>query len=166
MNIIKYPDPILRQKCALITDFGSGTCTTKWLNYLWTQMYYTMMDAGGIGLAAPQVGRSIQLCVINLGGNKPLHMINPMVSWRVGVPLVTLEEGCLSLPGIKGLVARPDEIRVSYQDEWGYNTTLCCNGLLARVIQHEQDHLHGVLFIDRMSKKNLKALGDWEKQIR
>jgi peptide deformylase len=164
LPIVQFNDPILRQKGAPVTDFGSD------LAQLADNMVDTMHEALGIGLAAQQIGRAVKFCVIDLsqaprefdwqldGMSTPLDLImpmamaNPKVDFPAGEDTV-YEEGCLSFPGINGDVVRPDQIRVSFQDVSGTAHTMTCNGLLGRCIQHEVDHLNGVLFIDRMAKK-------------
>jgi peptide deformylase len=91
--------------------------------------------------------------------------VNPEVTPARGAEKPSVEEGCLSFPNIRGEVARPDEIHVRFQDERGVPHVLACDGLLARCIQHESDHLHGVLFIDRMGKKTRAALDDAIKAL-
>ena len=130
-----------------------------------------MHAAHGIGLAAQQVGRAIQLCVVDLreieaqfswtldGARPPLELfmpliiVNPEIAIARGAEKEISEEGCLSFPNIRGDVERPKAIAVKFLDERGVPHTLACDGLLARCIQHEVDHLNGVLFIDRMAKK-------------
>lgn len=134
------------------------------------EMIATMNDAGGIGLAAQQVGRAIQLCVVDLrkadaefawefdGAKAPLDLFmplviaNPTITPEPGTDDYLYEEGCLSFPKIRGDVPRPDAITVKFQDENGTLHSLKCNDLLSRCIQHEVDHLNGILFIDRMEK--------------
>jgi len=165
LQIVHYNDPILRQKGAPITVFDAE------LANLASEMVAKMHEAHGIGLAAQQIGRAIQLCVINLrvaeidftweldGAKPPLELFmplalcNPKITVKPGTDDYILEEGCLSFPEIRGDVVRPDEIAVTFQDERGVPHLLRCNGLLARCVQHEVDHLNGVLFIDRMQKK-------------
>ena len=138
---------------------------------LFQEMIEVMRESDGIGLAAQQIGIAEQFCVMDvpehpdypilcvLDGKAlspsllmPMSLANPVVS-----PLPSdeyyYEEGCLSFPGINADVARPEKISVSYQDMDGIAHTLECDGLLARCIQHEVDHLNGVLFIDRMEKE-------------
>ena len=164
-QIVHFNDPILRQKGAPITVFDAE------LANLASEMVATMHEAHGIGLAAQQIGRAIQLCVIDLrvaeidftweldGAKPPLELFmplalcNPKITVKPGTDDYILEEGCLSFPEIRGDVVRPDEIAVTFQDERGVPHLLRCNGLLARCVQHEVDHLNGVLFIDRMQKK-------------
>ena len=162
LRIVQFNEPILRKKGAKITAFD------KPLAQLAAAMVETMHEAHGIGLAAQQVGQAIQLCVIDLrfvesdfaweyDGTRPplelfmpLTLINPEVS-VVPEPELPYEEGCLSFPEIRGDVVRPDAIIVKFRDLAGHGHTLACDGLLARCVQHEVDHLNGVLFIDRMA---------------
>jgi peptide deformylase len=164
LPIVHYNDPVLRAKGAPVTDFGPE------LAQLAADMVETMHEAAGIGLAAQQIGRALQFCVIDLsqaarefdwnldGAATPLDLImpmalaNPKVEFLPGEDTV-YEEGCLSFPGITGDVVRPDQIRVSFQDTVGNPHVMTCNGLLGRCVQHEVDHLNGVLYIDRMAKK-------------
>lgn len=165
LKIVHYGDPILRRKGERIVKFD------RTLAQLATEMVATMHEAAGIGLAAQQIGRAIQLCVVDLrrtdadftwelDGTKPplevfmpIVIVNPAIGVVRGTPEDVYEEGCLSFPEIRGDVVRPEAITVKYQDEHGTPHTLRCDGLLARCIQHEADHLNGVLFIDRMDKK-------------
>ncbi|MFI5335941.1 MAG: peptide deformylase [Opitutales bacterium] len=181
LPIVHYNHPLLRKKGAKITAHNAD------LRRLAADMVETMHAAAGIGLAAQQIGHAIQLCVIDLretesefdweldGSHLPLDLIMPMVMTNLEVaavpePADPYEEGCLSFPEIRGDVERPDEITVKYQDEHGTPHTLHCNGLLARCIQHEADHINGVLFIDRMDKDTLAkidpALKALKKQTR
>jgi peptide deformylase len=164
LRIVHYNDPVLRKKGEPVKVFDPS------LLLLSEQMIATMHTASGIGLAAQQIGRALQFCVVDLratdrdftweldGAKPPLELFMPL---SLANPSVTLlpsdktvyEEGCLSFPDIRGDVIRPDSIRVTYQDLQGASHTLVCDGLLARCIQHEVDHLNGTLFIDRMEKK-------------
>lgn len=169
LPIVHFNDPVLRKKGAKITAFNAE------LRQLAADMVATMHEAAGIGLAAQQVGRAIQLCVVDLretqsefeweldGARPPLELFMPMVIANPQVaavpePETVYEEGCLSFPGINGDVLRPDEITVKFQDEHGTPHTLRCTGLLSRCIQHEADHINGVLFIDRMDKETLAEI--------
>ena len=169
LQIVHYNDPVLRKKGEKITTFDAA------LARLADNMVETMDAAGGIGLAAQQIGQAIQLCVVDLrqaevdytwllDGKKPpkelimpLTLVNPSVA-ADREPSAESEEGCLSFPNIRGDVIRPDRIRVRYQDVQGHPHTLECTGLLSRCVQHEADHINGVLFIDRMDKKTLARL--------
>ena len=117
-------------------------------------MLRSMYSAKGIGLAAPQVGVSKQLLVIDLdfeeASTPPLVLINPEIT-AAGASCNTDEEGCLSIPGVYLQVVRPSVVEVSFRDEFGRPRRLKADGLLARCIQHEMDHLQGVLFVDRVS---------------
>jgi peptide deformylase len=123
------------------------------------QMLQTMYSADGIGLAAPQVGVNKQIIVIDCEPDKPDHpplvLINPTIK-RFGDNLCDAQEGCLSIPNVYLDVTRPAEVEVAYKDENGRPQTIKADGLLARVIQHEMDHLNGVMFVDRV--KNSLAM--------
>jgi len=174
LPIVHYDEPILRKKGARVETFDAA------LAALAGNMIETMRAAPGIGLGAQQVGRALQLCVVDVsrvkeamsweldGSRPPLELFMPLV---IANPAVTVhpvekeivEEGCLSFPEIRGEVERRDEITVKFQDAQGVPHVLVCNGMMARCIQHEADHLNGVLFIDRMKKKTLAPL---EKALR
>jgi peptide deformylase len=169
LPIVHFNSPILRKKGAKITAFDPA------LAQLAADMVETMHAAYGIGLAAQQIGQAIQLCVIDLretesefaweydGARPPLDLFMPLTIVNpelkvVPEPATSYEEGCLSFPEIRGDVVRPDEITVKFQDAAGVPHTLRCTGLLARCVQHEADHLNGVLFIDRMDKSVLAVI--------
>jgi len=130
-------------------------------------MAETMYAAPGVGLAAPQIGVAKRIFVIDIAGadekSELRVFINPEFVAREGD--TSYEEGCLSFPGIRGDVLRPDAIRVTFQDERGTPHQLSCDGLLARCIQHEVDHLNGVLFIERMEKKSRAGIDDAVKTL-
>ena len=168
-NIVHFNHPILRKKGAAITRFDDP------LRKLAAAMVETMHAARGIGLAAQQIGEALQLCVVDLretesefdweldGAHTPLDLFMPLVIVNPSVtavpePTTVYEEGCLSFPGIHGDVVRPDEITLKFHDGHGTPHTLHCNGLLARCIQHEADHLNGILFIERMDKATLERI--------
>lgn len=117
-------------------------------------MLRSMYTANGIGLAAPQVGVNKQLLVIDLdpenAATPPLVLINPEIG-SFGVGIETYEEGCLSIPGVYLHVVRPSVVEVTYRCEMGRPQRVKADGLLARCIQHEMDHLNGVLFVDRVT---------------
>ena len=177
LQIVHYNHPILRKKGAKVTTFDAA------LAQFAAEMVDTMHAAGGIGLAAQQVGQALMLCVVELHGVRadftwtldgarppldlfmPMTLANPVVSIAPGTPDAILEEGCLSFPAIRGDVARPDAVTVKFQDERGLPHVLVCDGLLARCIQHEVDHLNGVLFIDRMAKDVRAQIGDAVKAL-
>jgi peptide deformylase len=165
LRIVHYNDPVLRKKGDKVTVFDAA------LAKLAADMLATMHRAQGIGLAAQQVGRAVQLCVVDLrpvepdftweldGAKPPLDLImpiamtNPHITVVPGTDDVIYEEGCLSFPKIRGDIGRPDAITVKYRDERGVPHVLRCDRLFSRCVQHEGDHLNGVLFIDRMTKK-------------
>ena len=123
-------------------------------------MLQSMYSAKGIGLAGPQVGISKELLVIDINfedsAAEPLILINPEIT-AFGSTLTTYEEGCLSIPGIYLNVVRPSTIKLKFRDEMGRPRKMNADGLLARCIQHEVDHLKGILFVDRVtSKEDLK----------
>ena len=165
LPIVHYNHPILRKKGAKVTTFDAA------LAQFAAEMVDTMHAAGGIGLAAQQVGRAVMVCVVDLHGAKsdftwsldgtklpldlfmPMTLVNPVVAAGAATTETIFEEGCLSFPTIRGDVVRPDEITVKFQDERGLPHVLVCDGLLGRCVQHEVDHLNGVLFIERMTKE-------------
>jgi peptide deformylase len=120
------------------------------------QMLQTMYSQDGIGLAAPQVGIHKQILVIDIdpedAANPPLILINPAIK-GFGGEVVAFEEGCLSIPGVFLDVKRPELVQVSYKDEMGRPQIMLMDSILGRVVQHEIDHLNGVLFVDRVENK-------------
>jgi peptide deformylase len=165
LEIVKYGQPMLRQKGAKIETI------TPEIKKLIDDMFETMEANHGVGLAAQQVGRALQLTVIDVRGAQkdrpstleiggkpaeldiimPLVLINPEV--RPAAAPVPGSEGCLSFPEIFGEISRPESVDVTALNAKGKPISFRCGGLLARAIQHELDHLNGILFIDRMEKK-------------
>ena len=146
--IINIPDPVLRKVAAPITEITDG------VRQLLTDMAETMYDAPGIGLAAPQISISQRLIVMDCGKDETpelFKMINPEIISRSD-ELAVLEEGCLSIPDQTADVERPAIVEVKYTDIAGGEQRLTCEGLLAACVQHEVDHLDGVLFIDHISR--------------
>jgi peptide deformylase len=169
LKIVKYGSPVLRQKGAKIASL------TPEIKKLIADMFETMEERHGVGLAAQQVGHAIQLTVmdvravtdrpswleingrpVDVAENMPLVLINPEVT-AVGEP-VKGGEGCLSFPEIFAEISRPESVDVKALDAKGRPIEFRCGGLLARAVQHETDHLHGLLFIDRMDKKTKAEL--------
>jgi peptide deformylase len=143
LKVRKYGDPVLRRRSEEVTE------VTPELKRTIADMVETMYDEVGIGLAAPQVGISLRLMVVGHDeGREPRALVNPVIVARGGE--VTAEEGCLSLPGIFAPVARSEWVEVEATDVEGRPVKMRGRGLLARVFQHEIDHLDGVLFIDRL----------------
>ena len=127
---------------------------------LMDDMLETMYRAPGIGLAAPQIGVSLRVVVVDLAKKdeppSPMRLVNPEITWR-SEEQVVMEEGCLSLPEQFAEVTRPAAVRVRYRDEGGEEREIAADGLLARCLQHEVDHLNGILFVDHLSplKRNI-----------
>jgi peptide deformylase len=161
LPIIKYGNPILRMKARLIESITDETLK------LAGDMIQTMQANDGIGLAAPQVARSLALVVVDVGliekGAPAQAYINPEILEIEGS--VVIEEGCLSVPEIREEVTRPERIRIKYQTIDGKLADLWIDGLLARVLQHEVDHLKGVFFVDRISGLKKKLLNKDLKKI-
>src|SRR5882762_8827207 len=166
-QVVKYPDPVLAKKGAPVTEFDAK------LKKLVDEMFESMYAAQGIGLAAPQISISQRLTVIDVSFKKnpeeKLVLINPEIIEREGKQFE--EEGCLSLPEIREKVHRAAKVKVRAQDVTGEWFEVEGEELLARALQHEIDHLDGILFIDRLSrlkrdlvirkiKKMIKA-GEW-----
>lgn len=147
--LIILPDPVLRLVSKPLEKVDSGVLK------LADDMLETMYDAPGIGLAAIQVGEPLRLLVIDVAkeeeGRKPQVFINPEIVGSSDTRS-TYEEGCLSIPGYYAEVERPAEITVNYIDREGKQQQLAAEGLLATCLQHEIDHLDGVLFIDHISR--------------
>ena len=169
LSVVKYGTPVLRQKGTRVE------AVTPTITRLIADMFETMYASKGIGLAAQQVGIPIQLTVLDVRGVTdrpsslelegqpaevqsfmPLVLLNPEIT-PVGKP-VSGPEGCLSFPEIFADIERPDVIEVKALNEKGQPIEFRCSGLLARAVQHESDHLHGILFIDRMDRKTKDEL--------
>jgi peptide deformylase len=162
LDIVTYPDPVLTQTAKEVEIFDEH------LKLLCKNMIYTMYHAPGIGLAAPQVGLSRRIFVVDVDYSReetyedsdeyeysdfnPMVIINPKFLSEDGE--TKYQEGCLSLPGIYEDVKRFENIQIEYQDTDGNKHTMDASGLLSICIQHENDHLDGIVFIDRLS--NLK----------
>jgi len=142
--VLHYPNKNLRSRAAIVEDFFFGT---KELHALLETMTSTMRKLRGIGIAAPQIDVAKQVVVIELQ-DAPLIVINPRIQ-NPAKRLEVDEEGCLSVPGVFGHVNRAAHLSLTAYDEHGTQYSLKAHGLFARVIQHEVDHLHGHLFIDR-----------------
>lgn len=155
LDIRVLGDPILRQDTEPVAE------VTDELRQLIGDMFTTMYAAEGIGLAAPQIGRTERLAVVDVEGAK-YTLINPEILAREGA--ARAEEGCLSIPDVFGEVERPQRITVRAMDIEGRPFELAADELLARAIQHEIDHLHGRLFIDYLGVfKRRSALAQWDK---
>ena len=156
LPIYTFDQPVLRKETKQIAE------DTAELQHLIDDMFATMRNANGIGLAANQVGKSLAMTVIDLSDFEeykdfePIVLINPVITGSHGESV--FEEGCLSLPGIREEVVRPDEIGVRFLDRYMREVEMEADKLLARVIQHEVDHLHGKYFIDYLSAFKLSLL--------
>lgn len=147
LKILHYPDPRLKQISKPVEKFDA------FLHQLLDDMHETMLYANGIGIAAAQVGHPLRAFILDFGlqeGYPPerFEFINPVLSNLAG--RASFEEGCLSVPGVGESVVRSATVTVSYQDRHGKQHSLKAEGLMAVAIQHENDHLDGVLFIDRL----------------
>lgn len=151
LNIITLGDEQLRKHSILVPDLN-GTVHT-----LIEQMLESMREYKGIGLAAVQVGSLYRLFITEVGGDKPRVFVNPEIL-ETSLEQASYEEGCLSIPGVEADVLRPQRVRVQAWNEKGRPFTLDAEDLLARVVQHEYDHLNGVLFIDRIDPKKRERL--------
>ena len=178
LRITQYGESILHDKGKSVSDFSEE------LAHLSEQMIETMHHAEGIGLAAQQIGQALRFCVVEVPDHPdypttcildgkplspalimPMSLANPKIEFLPSDEFY-YEEGCLSLPEIKGDVARPELIQVEYQDLDGIPHALECDGLLARCIQHEVDHLDGILFIERMEKSHFAEIRDEVRTLR
>ena len=160
-HIRRYGDPVLRTKARPVERFDDA------LREEIQRMGVLMNDSIGIGLAAPQVGVSNRVLVYRVEPDSPIQpLVNPEIEWS-SREQETMEEGCLSLPGVHVDVERPLHIRVTALDDHGERITVEASGLEARVIQHEVDHLEGVLILDRTSrdqrKEAVRALREAER---
>ena len=180
LRITQYGEPILRKVGEPIVQFDNQ------LAQLAQDMFVTMQNANGIGLAAQQIGQALQFFVMDLrlhtgelpgfkysldGKAPPLDLIMPMALANPKVSIIdpeenSYEEGCLSFPEVRGNLDRPVGVRCEYQDIKGNPHSLEANGLLGRCILHETDHLNGKLFIDTMDKRDLQRMQARIKKIK
>ena len=147
-KILEYPAPLLRQQTSTIDSFDES------LHILVKDMAETMYAAPGIGLAAPQIGQSLKLIVVDISKDKEgekeyMAMVNPEITEREGTQLD--EEGCLSVPELTSKVKRARKITVTYQDLQGARMQMVTEDRFAVVLQHEIDHINGILFLDHLS---------------
>lgn len=167
LPIVAYGDPILKQRAKEISS------SSKDLEILLKNMWETMYAANGVGLAAPQVGKSLRLFIVDgspfsveasltedekneLKGFKKVF-INPKILQKSD-DLENFNEGCLSIPDVRGDVARPTTIKIKYQNQYFKEITEHISGLPSRIVQHEYDHLEGILFTDKLSALKKKLL--------
>jgi peptide deformylase len=151
--ILTYPDPFLTKKAASVARVDDK------IRDLVRDMFETMYAASGVGLAAPQIGVGKRVIVVDVSpveeGSVPLALVNPGIVERGGQ--VEGTEGCLSLPGVEGVVPRAERVKVRALDPEGRPVKIEAEGILARALQHEIDHLDGILFIDRISAPAIPA---------
>ena len=178
LPIVHAGEPVLRQPTRALSP---KEISSKEIQKLIEHMRETMRGAPGVGLAAPQVGLSLQMAVIEdrkdyhkdvsadqltLRERRPVAfhvLINPRIQNAEGGQIVEFFEGCLSLPGFFALVPRSRSVRVEYMDHRGKSKTIEASGWYARILQHEIDHLHGNLYIDRMHSRTFSSTQNWEK---
>jgi peptide deformylase len=158
LEIRIFPDPILKQAALPISSFDTALKKTV------DSMFETMYSARGIGLAAPQVGIAKRIAVIDLSedGNERLVFVNPKITKSEGE--TSSEEGCLSIPDYRDKVTRAERLTVQAQDVEGKPFELSAEGLLAICLQHEIDHLDGILFVDRLSRLKREFFRRWLKK--
>ena len=154
-------DPVLREEADDVVGFGDD------LRALVRDMFETMYHEEGIGLAAPQIGVSRRVIVIDLRredhDDQPMALVNPRLTWTSS-ETAKQTEGCLSIPGLEEIVERPAKVRVEAHDPEGKRVELHADELLARALQHEIDHLDGILFLDRVSAlKRRMLMKKWRK---
>jgi peptide deformylase len=159
LSIRVVPDPTLKEPAKEVTVFNQQ------LRKLLGDMTETMYAAHGIGLAAPQVGILQRVAVVHAPPDtgQKFHLINPVITAREGS--VDSEEGCLSIPDYHDSIKRAEQISVRYQDEFGTEHTLDADGILAICIQHEVDHLDGILFVDHLSRLKREFYKRWLKKF-
>lgn len=156
-KVIKMGNPILRQ---VSEKFTKEEILSEQTTQLLIDLYDTMLEEGGIGIAAPQIGISKSVALIKINKDNPrykiesefplLKIFNPEIT-ILDETLQSFYEGCLSVPGLRGLVSRPRSVKVEYLDEFGNNQSIIADDFLATVFQHELDHLFGKIYVDRMT---------------
>ena len=162
-EIVLLGDPVLREEAEEVRDFDDE------LRDLVRDMFETMYHADGIGLAAPQIGHSKRIIVVDLRVEEEedpqrVAMVNPEVVWE-SEETEKEAEGCLSIPGLEEVVKRPASVRVEGRDPHGEEIVVEADGLFGRALQHEIDHVNGILFLDRVSPlKRKMLLKKWKKQ--
>lgn len=146
LDIVYWPDPILKVKCEPVPE------VTDAVRWLLSELEETMLDAKGAGLAAPQVGRALRaICVRRNDNGEPVSMVNPRII-ELSPQKELMNEGCLSLPGFRERVLRSVWVRVEYLDRQGELVSSLAEGLMAQAVQHEVEHLDGIVFTDHLSQ--------------
>jgi len=146
MKITKLPEAVLREKAKKVPAIDAS------IKRLISDMVETMQQADGVGLAAPQVGISLRVAVLQMPGEKPFAIINPKVVKRSGDRQVV--EGCLSVPGYQGEIKRSVSVIVKGLDQQGKEIRKKATGLLAQALEHEIDHLNGIVYVDRIESED------------
>ncbi len=159
LDIVKYGDPVLTLKANEVTEFNLD------IEKLVFEMHDAMIRDRGMGLAAPQVGVSLRVFIVGIDAEPLRVFINPKIT-AASEETSEYEEGCLSFPGLYFNVTRPAAVDIEAFDTRGKHFKLRADGILARVIQHENDHLDGILFIDRISPaKRRRALAHYSRMM-
>ena len=160
LEIVHYPTPVLKQRAEIVANVNGRVVE------LVESMFPVMYEARGIGLAAPQVGHSDRIFVLDLQReeSQPVVCINPEIRERNGI--IVAEEGCLSLPNVYAEVERAKELLLGYIDIEGEERTLEADELLSRAIQHELDHLNGILLFERLTKDQRKQIAEQLQDLR
>jgi len=159
LEIIRWPDSLLKKHSVVVPDIDAEIQT------LVEEMFEAMDRGRGVGLAGVQVGRLLRVFVTRVPNDTPRAFINPDIL-ETSIEMEPFEEGCLSIPGIYTDVIRPSSVRVQAWNQKGRPFTLSAEGYLARVIQHEFDHLNGVVFLDRIDqKKKQRLLVEYEASV-
>lgn len=168
LPIVTYNDPVLREEATSLKE------NTEALQNLIDDMFETMYNGQGVGLAAPQIGRSVRLFVTDsdpftkdneeTDNYGPLTFINPEII-DTDEELISMDEGCLSIPGVREAVKRPDQIKVRFLDRNFKTQERTLDGWMSRVFQHELDHLNGVLFIDHLGSFRKRILRSVLKRV-
>lgn len=146
LKVLTIPDPILRNKSVRVPEVDRS------ITRLVKDMIETMQEEGGVGLAAPQVGRNIRLIVLQMPDEEPFALVNPEITKREGEREII--EACLSIPGYEGLVRRSVAVTARAMDENGKHLRIKASGLLAQALEHEIDHLDGILYPDHIEDED------------
>jgi len=164
LTIVEYPDKRLKEKSKIVEKFD------KELHVLLEAMYESMIESNGIGLAAIQVGHAKRVLLLNIPDDNDeqsrdalIEMINPLITLKEGETIY--QEGCLSVPSFYEDISRFEKVCVNYQDREGNTKSIEATGLLSVAIQHEIDHLNGVLFIDKLSYSRRKKFEKEYKKV-
>lgn len=157
LDITKLGEPVLREKAQPVAEVNDE------IRQLAEDMFDTMIEADGVGLAAPQIGKSIRMFVLIADDDVRRVFINPQII-KTSEETGPYDEGCLSIPQVYETIERPLRVTVQATNEKGKNFTLEADGLLARIIQHENDHLDGIVFIDRGDEAFAKKTEDQFKK--